>query len=385
MNKRAGISILATILVMGAFSVATYNKTKITEATKDKNTETTEQTEQIKEQAQKPVEEKIPSNVAVSTIDGVSVRSINSANGKYLGSLQTGEKVKIEEKMNNGWYKIKYKNDYAYVSSSFMTVGEQTEKNTILNSGIVEGISSLPVRETSSTKSKKLGTLSKGDTVEIVDTTYNDFYKIKYKNTYAYVKGSKIKLKDEGEALNLSPLRNLNDFLFIGDSFTHRMENVIKANNNQPYIFAQSGSRPYYWLDKVGDMPDNTKVKAVSILIGVNGVTTDSNINDAKRLINNLIVKYPNKNIFVQKVFPVGENYTEREVALQNKSIDNFNKEIEEFCKDKQNVKFIDATSGLVDDKGYLKYSADGLHIDEEYNKDFYKNIFNAINSISSK
>lgn len=379
LDKRAGISILAGILIISLFSIATYNKTKITEGFSSKKRENTEQVKKEKPDSQIKEETKeTPQNVAVATIDGVSVRNYNSAKGRYLGSLQTGDEVNIEQRMDNGWYKIKYKNDYAYVSSSFMRVGEKPEPSVVLNSGTVYDTRSLPVQKTPSKKSDKLGTISKGDVVEVVDTTPNNYYKIKYKNTYAYVNGNKIKLDNEEKASSLSPLRNLNDFLFIGDSFTYRMENTIKSNNKS-FVFAQSGSRPSYWLDKVGDMPDNDKVKAISILIGVNGVTDDSNINDAKQLINNLTVKYPNKNIFVQKVFPVGLNYTEREVDVQNKSIHNFNKEIEAFCKDKENVLFIDTTEGFVDDKGYLKYTSDGLHIDEKYNKDFYKNIFNAI------
>lgn len=390
MNKRAGTSILATLLVMGLFSLATYNKSKITEWASSRKTENTEQIkketpeEQLKEE---PVEEKVenekpketPEDVAVATIDGVSIRSYNSSQGRYLGSLQTGDEVKIEQKMNNDWYKIKYKNDYAYVSSAFMRVGEKPEPSVVLNSGTVYNTRNLPVKKTPSQKSDKLGTIKKGDVVEVVDTTSNDYYKIKYNDTYGYIKGNKIKLDNEEKAEKLSSLRNLNDFLFIGDSFTYRMEDTIKANSKS-YVVAQSGSRPSYWLDKVGDMPDNDKVKAVSVLIGVNGVTNESNIDDTKQLINSLTVKYPNKNIFVQKVFPVGSNYTEREADVQNKSIDNFNKEIEAFCKDKENIVFIDAIEGFVDEKGYLKDTSDGLHIDEKYNKDFYKNIFDAIN-----
>ena len=380
-----------------------------------------------------------------ATIDGVSVRSTNSASGKYLGSLYTGDKVEIVEKTSNGWYKIKYKNSYAYVSKTFINLSGTKVIDNVLNTGIVYNATKLTVRKRNSTSSKFLGYLPKGTKVEIVRATSTNWYKIKYKNSYAYVKGDYIKLTQSKKVIsrgtikattltvrksastsstklgtlkkgarvqivkkqsngwykiiyknsygyisskyvtidnsNSSVRKNLNDFLFIGDSFTARMENTIKSKNDAIYVYAQGGSRPSYWLDKVDEMPDKDSIDSISLLIGVNGITNPTNITYTKALINQLIVRYPDKTIYVQKVFPVGENFTDGSPIDHNKAIAKYNKELIEFCETKSNVKVIDTTKDFINNEGYLNSTSDGLHIDKSKENKFYNNILNAIKS----
>ena len=179
-------------------------------------------------------------------------------------------------------------------------------------------------------------------------------------------------------------LTNLNNFLFIGDSFTERLYDTIKSNNDNAYVCALGGTTPGYWIDRVKNMPKD--VEAVVLLIGTNGILTQENIPDAKKLINNICKKYSVKQIFIQKVFPVGRNFyeNESEVIFRNNAVKKYNQEIENFCADKQNIKIIDTTDGLVDEEGYLKFTSDDLHIDENYHQDFYNNIFNTIKEFYS-
>ena len=320
-----------------------------------------------------------------ATIDGVSIRSTNSSSGKYLGSLFTGDKVEIVEKTNNGWYKIKYKNSYAYVSKDFIKLKGTKTADNVLNTGIVYNANKLTVREANSTSSKVLGYLPKDTKVEIVRVTSTNWYKIKYKNSYAYVKGRYIKLTEsknktsKSNSSKLSDIDNLNNFLFVGDSFTARMENTIKSNNDSVYVNAQGGSRSSYWLDKVDDMPDKDSVDSICLLIGVNGITNPKNITYTKALINQLIVKYPDKTIYVQRVFPVGENFVDGNPIAYNNKIKEYNEELIKFCKTKSNINVIDTTKGFVNDKGYLIHTSDGLHIDKSKEEKYYNNIFNAI------
>ena len=311
------------------------------------------------------------------TIDGVSVRSTNSTSGKYLGSLYTGDNVEIIEKMSNGWHKIKYNKSYAYVSSQFIKLSGDKTVDNVLNTGVVFNAKKLTVRESCSTNSKFLGYLPKDTKVYIVRATSTNWYKIKYKNSYAYVKSQYIKLTSSAKVI--SNENNLNDFLFIGDSFTDRIRNTINSKNDMVYIHAQSGSRPSYWLDKVDQMPDKNCVSGISVLIGVNGITESKNIRDTKALINQLIVKYPDKSIYVQRVFPVGTNFTDDSPIIYNKAISEYNKQLKEFYSTKSNVKIIDATNGFIDNNGYLTNTSDGLHIDDSKGDIFYNNIFNAI------
>ena len=316
-----------------------------------------------------------------ATIDGISVRSKNSSSGEYLGSLRTGDKIEILEKTSNGWYRFKYNNEDAYVARTFIKLSGTKTIDNVLNTGIVYNTNKLTVRESCSTKSKHLGYLPKDSEVEIVRVTSTNWYKIKYEDSYAYVKSEYIKLTESTTKtkFTIGKRKNLDNFLFVGDSFTQRISDTIKSNNQIQEVFAQGGSRSSYWLDKVDEMPDKNNVDGVTLLIGVNGVTESTNIRDTKALINQLIVKYPDKKIYVQKVFPVGENFTEGDPVNHNKLIKKYNQELEEFCATKSNIKMIDATKGFVNKKGYLINTSDGLHIDETMNNDFYNNIFNSI------
>lgn len=220
--------------------------------------------------------------------------------------------------------------------------------------------------------------MKKGTRVAIVKKESNGCYKIIYGEQYGYIASQYVKISSS----NSTNRKNLNDFLFIGDSFTARIEKTIKSNNEAVYVHAQGGSRSSYWLDKVDEMPDKNLVESISILIGVNGVTTADNITNTKALINQLIVRYPDKAIYVQKVFPVAKNFTDGNPTTYNKTIAQYNKQLNEFCSTKSNVKIIDATTGFVDSKGYLTNASDGLHINEVRNSIFYKNIFNAIKNV---
>ncbi len=302
------------------------------------------------------------------------VREKASTSSKCLGYLPKGTKVSIVRVTSDNWYKIKYKNSYAYVRGQYIKL---TSSVKVISRGTVTS-TTLNVRKSKSTSSTKLGTLKKGTRVAIVKKESNGCYKIIYGEQYGYIASQYVKISSS----NSTNRKNLNDFLFIGDSFTARIEKTIKSNNEAVYVHAQGGSRSSYWLDKVDEMPDKNLVESISILIGVNGVTTADNITNTKALINQLIVRYPDKAIYVQKVFPVAKNFTDGNPTTYNKTIAQYNKQLNEFCSTKSNVKIIDATTGFVDSKGYLTNASDGLHINEVRNSIFYKNIFNAIKNV---
>ncbi|MEG2867478.1 MAG: SH3 domain-containing protein, partial [Terrisporobacter sp.] len=129
----------------------------------------------------------------------LNVRSKASASGTKLGSLSKGTIVEIVKIESNGWYKIKYKNGYGYVSKEYITDegsgGGGSQPEPIIKKGKVN-TSTLNVRSKASASGTKLGSLSKGTIVEIVKIESNGWYKIKYKNGYGYV--SKEYITDEG-------------------------------------------------------------------------------------------------------------------------------------------------------------------------------------------
>lgn len=312
--------------------------------------------------------------VNVAQNDTLNVRSGAGVSYGILGTLTKGTKVEIIEKMSNGWSKIKYNSTYGYVNTSYLSniTPVSTTTEPVIETGIVN-TANLNVRSGPSTSSEKIGSLTLNTKVEIVSST-NGWYKIKYGTGYGYVSASYISVG------NVDSVENLEESLFVGDSFTVLLSNTIKAKtNNNVYIHAKSGSMPSYWLDKVSSMPDNSKVKRVILLIGVNGAGYESNKTDVKTLINKLSAKYPDKTIYVQKIFPVGKNFTSANPTTFNKKIDSLNSVIKSHCDTVKNAKFIDTTSGFVDSNGYLLHTDDGLHIKSSYNNQFYSNIEKAV------
>lgn len=170
--------------------------------------------------------------------------------------------------------------------------------------------------------------------------------------------------------------KDLNKFLFIGDSFTFLLKNTIESNNDTAYVHAKSGSTPSDWIDKVADMPDADSVEGIVLLIGVNGAGTQANREDVVTLMNTIKNKYPDKNVYVQKVFPVGENFKAKGF---NQKIDILNEIIENHVKTLDNFTFIDTTDGFVDDNGNLIHTYDELHISPDYHQQQYNNILKAV------
>ena len=204
-----------------------------------------------------------------------------------------------------------------------------------------------------------------------------------YKNDYAFVSKNYIILGGT-QTGGTQTVTNLNNFLFIGDSFTSRIKNTIQSKAKDSYVRAKGGAFPSYWLDNFSQMPDSNNVKGVVLLIGINGISRESNLTDTKTLIDKLSKKYSDKTIYVQRVFPVGKGYAgynNTQVANYNKNrINPFNASIKAYCNTKSNVKFIDTTSGFVDANGFLiNCETDGLHILDSYSTKFYNNIQTAV------
>ena len=213
---------------------------------------------------------------------------------------------------------------------------------------------------------------------------------------------------------------DLNNFLFIGDSFTVQLNSNLSSEMSKHIVMAAGGAYPDQYVkdsdgdgkidflttsitvgtgklkDTVGPLPDN--VNGVVVLIGTNQVTRSDQVEDTKVLLQTLVDKY-DVPIYVQKVFPKGYykdpiNYHRNNGNYQwnaddeNAATDKFNQEISSFCSTNSELNFIDTTAGLVE-SGYLKYTGDGLHLyTTEKTSDghttfevWYENIKNAISN----
>ena len=165
----------------------------------------------------------------------------------------------------------------------------------------------------------------------------------------------------------IDKIQSLEKVLFIGDSFTAGLEknegqlNEKNKKKIEKSIFrAEIGKDANYWINNYSKISENKDVSAICVLLGVN----NPNAAAMKKLISKLSSDYPEKNIYVQKVFPVGEKY--KNAVEFNKKIEQYNYDIERYCDQKEKVFFIDTTFGYVDDKGFLEKSMsepDGLHL----------------------
>ncbi|WP_270939987.1 N-acetylmuramoyl-L-alanine amidase [Romboutsia lituseburensis] len=133
----------------------------------------------------------------VVTATSLNIRSGYGSSYSKIGSLTKGSKVEIVES-KNGWHKIKYGNRYGYVSGEYISTSNTNQPQITppssngLKCGVVTA-TSLNVRNGYSSSYSKIGSLTKGSTVEIVENK-NGWYKIKYKNGYGYVSGQYIKI-----------------------------------------------------------------------------------------------------------------------------------------------------------------------------------------------
>lgn len=145
---------------------------------------------------------------------------------------------------------------------------------------------------------------------------------------------------------------SMEGFLMLGDSITHGIH-LTRMLSECEFRY-QDGKDAKYWIDNFSLLPN--KATGVCVMLGVNGPVASN----MKNLIDKLCEKYEDRPIYVQKVLPLGVNYTAGYVTQDQ--IDSYNNEIKKYCEKKENVYWIDTSDGYVDETGHLKNSSDGLH-----------------------
>ena len=168
---------------------------------------------------------------------------------------------------------------------------------------------------------------------------------------------------------------NLDGFLFIGDSITVGLKNSEKLKGKDTQFVGSTGSTPRQWLENTtpasgeptySELPDDSdKIKGISIMLGTNEV---SQVSEMIQLVQKIHEKYPNRPIFVQKIFQQNNYFDE---------ITNYNNQMLQFCNSNDYATFIDATNGV-------KISDDGIHPTNKGYKTLAENIKKAITNASS-
>ncbi|WP_343348660.1 SH3 domain-containing protein [Terrisporobacter petrolearius] len=133
-----------------------------------------------------PNPSEIPCFAEAIITDNINVRKGPNTTYAKIGSLKKNAKVSIVAKTSNNWYKIKFNNGYAYVSSQYVTLTEIEELEYSATASI---LSDVYVRKGPNTNYEKIGTVKKDDKVDIVAITSNGWCKIKYNNSFGYIYG----------------------------------------------------------------------------------------------------------------------------------------------------------------------------------------------------
>lgn len=115
----------------------------------------------------------------------VNVRQSDSQKADKIGRVTGGTKVQVLEQMVNGWSKIAFENKEGYIMSKYLKVQESALKYTPI--GKVKATDNINVRADASTESSKIGTLVKGDEVDLL-AVEDEWCKINFKGQTAYVK-----------------------------------------------------------------------------------------------------------------------------------------------------------------------------------------------------
>ncbi len=127
------------------------------------------------------------------TANSLNVRKIPSTSGARLGGLSKGATVNIVGSSGD-WYQINYGSGTAYVHKDYVQVGGSSSSGGTATQTATVTASALNVRRSASTSSGVMGTVRKGQTVEVVQKVNDTWYQINYNGSTGYVHGSYISL-----------------------------------------------------------------------------------------------------------------------------------------------------------------------------------------------
>lgn len=172
--------------------------------------------EQPQEEPEQPQEEPAaqPETVVteVKTTAVVNMRSSDSEKADKLGKAQVGDTFKVLEQRANGWTKLTDGTQEFFIKSEYLeaiatadatataeapaqeeTVQQEPEEASAANTlpgsnGSVTAKTTVNVRKSASETGERLGTIYKGEKLELVMNQADGWTKVKYKGQTAYVK-----------------------------------------------------------------------------------------------------------------------------------------------------------------------------------------------------
>lgn len=150
-------------------------------------------TEETAKETQQPTEE------TVEATETVNVRSSDSETADKIGKAQTGDRFTRLETKENGWSKIRFEDQEAYVKSEFLKVvdtateAENTDDETAntaetATQGKITVKETVNVRKSANEASDKLGVAYQGDQFDLIMKQADGWSKINYNGQTGYVK-----------------------------------------------------------------------------------------------------------------------------------------------------------------------------------------------------
>lgn len=133
-------------------------------------------------QTPEPVVSQPTSGMTTTT---VNVRASDSERAEKIGKVSGGTEVQIVEQQVNGWSHIIYEGKDGYIKSEFLSVAEAADTSQVI--GQVTATTNINVRLAPSQDAAKLGVLTGGDTVGLLERA-DGWCKIIYSGQIGYVK-----------------------------------------------------------------------------------------------------------------------------------------------------------------------------------------------------
>lgn len=160
----------------------------------------------------------MPDGTKAKATDVVNVRKSDSEAADKVGKVQIGDEVVLLEERANGWSKIEFEGETAYIKSEFLEKisdeeeadveeGQQPEQEeeeqeaqnnntadaSVPNSGTYRVTETINIRKSTSETADKIGVCYPGETLEIVMKQADGWTKVKYNGKTGYVKSDVLK------------------------------------------------------------------------------------------------------------------------------------------------------------------------------------------------
>ena len=231
-----------------------------------------------------------------------------------------------------------------------------------------------------------VGAISGGNIYFCSDSGYKEYCESQYTTT-----------GDGSNSTTTSSVKDLNNFLFLGDSLTYGLSHGHEGELEGAKFIGVIGSSATHWIQWMEgqktkwdsnidftdiNLPNESDINGVCIMLGFNaldgGNDAGSAANTMKTFLDKIKQRYQNKPIYVEAVLPCRSGSEVSNADATNEQIKKYNEEISSYCSQK-GMLFIDTSNGYKGSDGKLAEdkSADGVHL-KEY-KTLASNIKSAI------